>query len=68
MNLSVGAHALQGSSTEDGSGPIWLDKVTCYSYNVLNYARLVECNRPLLIGVVSSDCSHQNDAGVNCTG
>ena len=44
----------------DGSGPIWLESVSCFSQ-----ARLINCTHR---GFGVHDCGHSDDAGVRCTG
>ena len=41
--------------------PIWLDEMTCNG----SEAKLIDCQHN---GIGSHDCSHNEDAGVNCEG
>jgi len=51
-----------GAYYGQGSGPIWLDRVTCTS----NESTLVSCGH---LGVnITRSCSHSEDAGVRCFG
>lgn len=47
-----------GASFGQGSGPIYLDDVTCSGTE----ARLIDCSYDRS----TSDCSHSRDAGVTC--
>ena len=49
--------ALQGSEVPSGSGKIWLDEVGCTGSEL----NLTSCSHQ------SDDCSHSEDAGVQCT-
>ncbi len=51
--------ALPGHSTPDGTGMIWLDDVRCRGDEVL----LSDCPAN---PIGSSDCTHDEDAGVAC--
>ena len=42
-----------------GTGPIWLSKLSCFG----NESSLFECGQ---IHVATKNCTHYNDAGVNC--
>ncbi len=53
--------ALQGGSVPDGSGRIWLDQVVCNG----SEPRLTRC---LHNAWGNHDCSHPEDAGVECSG
>ena len=59
MSLSIGAVARSSAFFGPGSGPIHLDEVSCSG----NESRLINC-RANAIG--DHDCSHFEDAGVNC--
>ena len=54
--------AIGSAGFGQGSGPIWLDSVTCTGSELM----LVNCSH---LGVgVTEDCSHSKDAGVSCNG
>lgn len=55
----LGAVALPGLNTPDGSGQIWLDNVGCGG----NEIRLGDCPSN---GVGIHNCRHSKDAGVEC--
>ncbi len=57
--LTSGATAITSGFT-DGNGSIWLDDVQCSG----DEARLVNCNAQ---PIGQHNCSHIEDAGVNCT-
>ena len=52
--------ALEGSEVPSGSGQIWLDEVGCTGSEL----NLTSCSSN---AVGSHDCSHSEDAGVQCT-
>ena len=53
------ARALQGSNVPDGIGQIWLNNVACIG----NEKTLSHC---IYSGWGNHDCSHEQDAGVEC--
>ena len=59
--LGFGSHGWSYNFGQ-GSGPIWLDSVTCTG----NESMLINCSH-LGVGVTRS-CSHSEDAGVYCYG
>ena len=62
--LGLGTYGLayNGASFGPGSGPIWLDSVTCTG----NESTLASCGH---FGVnITRSCSHSEDAGVRCYG
>ena len=53
--------AIGSAGFGQGSGPIWLDSVTCYG----NESTIVRCGH---FGVnITGSCSHSQDAGVRCS-
>lgn len=52
---------MQASETVDGSGPIWLNSVTCTDTNT----RITGCR---LSNYGGHTCSHSEDIGVRCQG
>ena len=53
------AVAYQDSRFGPGTGPIWLNEFFCNGYE----ERLTDCSH-----AIPSECTHQNDAGVTCSG
>ena len=44
-----------------GTGPIWLSRLSCFG----NESSLFECGQ---LSVATKNCTHSNDASVNCYG
>ena len=60
LGLGSSGTAIGSTGFGQGSGPIWLDSVTCTG----NESTLASCGH-LGVGVTRS-CSHSKDAGVRC--
>ena len=61
LNYERASEAVQYSGFGLGTGPIWMDDVTCYGSEI----DITEC---IFNGWNSSDCVHREDAGVKCYG
>ena len=61
LGFGTSGTAIGSSGFGQGSGPIWLDSVTCTG----NEAILARCGH-LGVGVARS-CNHSQDAGIRCT-
>jgi hypothetical protein len=57
--IPVGAIGVGNAQFGEGSGPIFLDEVRCLGFE----SRLIECPAN---PVGNHDCSHMEDAGVQC--
>ena len=55
--------AIGSASFGQGSGPIFLDSVSCYG----NESILKTCGH-LGVGIIVNKCYHSKDAGVRCNG
>ena len=60
----VGATYYSNAHFGQGSGPILLDNVGCSG----GETRLLDCANYGGVGLYSSSCSHDDDAGVRCNG
>ena len=60
--LALGVEALKGAYFGEGSGPVWLDDVSCDG----SEQTLISCLTGDLIG--QHNCDHDEDAGVKCQG
>ena len=63
LNFHLGAIAYSNAIFGRGSGHILLDNVGCTGGEL----RLLDCSSSG-VGVYSSNCGHDDDAGVSCTG
>ena len=62
LGLGSSGTAIGSAGFGQGSGPIWLNGVTCTG----NESTLISCGH---VGVgISGKCSHNKDAGVKCSG
>ena len=62
LGLGSSGTAIRSAGFGQGSGPIWLDSVTCTG----NESSLASCGH---LGInVTTSCSHTEDAGVRCNG
>ena len=61
LACTLGAVALQGSETMDGTGQIWLNSVSCTNF----MTRITDCTLSTFGG---HSCSHSEDVGVICQG
>ena len=62
MSLVLGVQALTGAYFGQGSGPVWLDDVSCDG----SEKTLISCLTGGPIG--QHNCNHYEDAGVRCQG
>ena len=53
------AYAYGSAHYGQGTGPIWLSKLSCIG----NEPNLIDCTQPI---VGTKNCTHSDDAGVNC--
>ena len=60
--IPVVAEVLSGAQRDEGSGPIFLEKLLCSSEDT----SLLECRTFTPLGL--STCDHSQDVGVKCTG
>ena len=62
LGLGSSGTSYSGAYFGQGSGPIWLDSITCSGTE----STLVSCGH---LGVnITRSCSHSEDAGVRCSG
>ena len=62
LGFGTSGKAIGSAGFGQGSGPIWLDSVTCTG----SESTLASCGH---IGVnITRSCNHSEDAGVRCTG
>ena len=59
LGLGSAGTAVSSAYFGKGSGPIWLDDMSCYG----NESSLFDCQHP---GIGVENCGHRRDAGVIC--
>ena len=63
LSMGTAVKVFTNGAFGPGTGPIWMDDVECTGDERL----MMQCPQHRL-GLGNSDCTHQEDAGVECSG